>query len=438
MSFLDDLLKMAKPEQYQTPDIPPVSQPEQIQTPIPPEESTKPIAPQIDIESLIQSLKGNQAPAAIPSTPQPKQQTAPDLFANLINNDSDIKKRYEDKKAQNERAILINQLGAAADKIGSSISGTKADSSGYENNIKQFQQQAPNLQEMKNLEELDPNSQVSAELRGYAKKYGVTLPPNVSADNVKQILPMVYKDYENRQHAKERREDLALKYKELGVKQDAVRQEKMDTADTKRFDTLNKELVAEKASSRSAFGVAARNYQSIENAKALLAGEIDPNNLDSRQIYELSRTLDRILSQGGATISGTEHLNPDTARGWLAKATEYISNKRQGAQAGDFVNNMSHTLEREEDVAKDQILRTQKQFLSGYKDLYKRHPEKFNDILEGHGIPNNVFEGHQQQMHSEKQPASEQSMKKTPPNGLMTINQKGHTYNWNSETGKYE
>ena len=64
----------------------------------------------------------------------------------------------------------------------------------------------------------------------------------------------------------------------------------------------NNDLIAEKASGRSAYGMAARTAQAIENAEALLSGEVDPNNLDSRQVYELSKVLDRILSQGNPSI----------------------------------------------------------------------------------------------------------------------------------------
>ena len=60
----------------------------------------------------------------------------------------------------------------------------------------------------------------------------------------------------------------------------------------------------------------------------------DFNDLDNRQVVEVARVLDRVLSGGQATISGSEHLTPDSARQWIAKKWEFITSKRQGAGAG--------------------------------------------------------------------------------------------------------
>jgi hypothetical protein len=170
-----------------------------------------------------------------------------------------------------------------------------------------------------------------------------------------------------------------------GSRQERV-QAKADKETTDRFDRLNSKLNADLASGRTVFGTAARTKQSVENAEALLNGEVDPNNLDSRQVYELSKVLDRILSQGSPSISGTEHLSPDTARQWLAKKLEYVTNERQGAQAGNFVKSISHTLEREKAIANKQIKDAQKRLVSSYGDLASKDQDKWNEIMEAHGL----------------------------------------------------
>jgi len=168
--------------------------------------------------------------------------------------------------------------------------------------------------------------------------------------------------------------------------QDARAEDKADQKTTDRFDRLNKSLTEDIANGRSAFGLAAKAKQSVENAQALLNGTLDPNDLDNRQVYELSKVLDRILSQGAATVAGTEHLTPDTARSWLAKKMEQVTNQRQGAQAGDFVNSISHTLDREKAQANKQIKDAQQKLMSTSGDLADKDPEKWNAMLHAHGL----------------------------------------------------
>jgi hypothetical protein len=121
-------------------------------------------------------------------------------------------------------------------------------------------------------------------------------------------------------------------------------------------------------------------------SQALISGELDPNNLDNRQVTELAKVLDRILSGGSPTISGTEHLTPDTARMKIAKLLEYSTNERKGAQAGDFVKNIAHTLEREKAQANTQIQAAQKKLLGSYGDLKKKDPEKWDALMKAHNL----------------------------------------------------
>lgn len=161
--------------------------------------------------------------------------------------------------------------------------------------------------------------------------------------------------------------------------------EKQAAETDKRFSKLSDKLVSEMASSRSAFGKAANTIRSAE-AIERLAANIDPNNLDLRQITEVARNLDSMLSSGQATISGMKKLIPETSLGSASKIAEWISNQPKGANQGAFVNRMLDTVKREKELAAEQIKRTQGKVLSGYTDLKKKDPNRWEEVMQAHEL----------------------------------------------------
>lgn len=360
----------------------------------------------IDKSNPFHGREGQRNPAGSDDEMQsrgivPKGPKASDMLSLNMQNDSSTAQQYRDERAHMQDAQTLNQLAAAGNTIGHAISLDKRplDNSGFEQNIKVAQQNMPNIAEMQQVAESDPNSGMSRGLRDYAQKFGVAVPSTATAAQIKQVLPFLFKDFEAKQAQQSRQQDMALKYKELGLKRDEVnankdvsRNDKQSKQDIDRFTHLNEKLTGDIASSRTTFGVAARNYQAVENAKALINGTADPNQLDNRQVFEMTRVLDRVLSQGNPTQFGAEHLNPDTARARLAKMMEFVTNQRVGSGAGDFVNNISHTMDREGQQALSQMQRTQAQLLSTNKDLAQKYPEKFGDMLEAHGLPRDILQ----------------------------------------------
>jgi len=122
---------------------------------------------------------------------------------------------------------------------------------------------------------------------------------------------------------------------------------------------------------------------------ALFEGTKDLNDLDTRQIYEAAKSLDRVLSQASGTVSGTSHLTPDTAREWVAKQKEKWTNQRTGAGAESFLKSMIDTFTREGNKANSQIYTAQGKLLGSYKDL-ANHPN-MPFILQQHNIPQDYF-----------------------------------------------
>lgn len=316
-------------------------------------------------------------------------------------NDSNIR----DIENQASRAELINRLGKSAELLGVAIAGPGAKATAqdvFDSNIKAAEGE---VQKEINLQKNDPNSDYSKKLQQIVKdKYG-TDASGLSAEQLKETALKPIVDSFEKKEARElqekllkeriegRKQEAQLKGAELKQSREDKESSKKDAADTKRLDTLNTKITGAISSSRSAFGQAARNAQAVENAEALLNGEnMDYDALDNRQIYELAKSLDSILSKGngGSTVSGTEHLIPTNAKTKLAKMLEFITSERQSAGQGSFVKKYADTLSREKDVAKKQMADTQSEVMGGMSDL-KDHP-RMADILTSHNIPSDFFD----------------------------------------------
>ncbi len=357
--------------------------------------------------------KKPEAETSAPQKEEPAKQVTPSNFLNFdsqSNGQNELNKLLDQQKEE----VRNQRMAEAGARIGGAFAGVKPDLEMYNQAIKDAGLPIQQYQLKQQNEENDPNSGLSRGMRDYMQKLGYPVSPNSSAAHIKSVLPFIFKDVEAKQtqaaHAADlkNRLDVAQKMKETQLEQnkslleqrkmdkkeaaDQKREDSLQKEDVNRLDKFNKSITAEVASSRSAFGQAARNHQSIENAQALLNGSLDPNDLDTRQVYELTKTLDRILSQAGGSVAGTEHLTPDTARSRLSKLMEFISNKRQGAQAGSFVKTFSETLDREQEIAKQQMFRTQKALMGNTRDLQKRHPQEMQDILTQHGLPADMFD----------------------------------------------
>lgn len=204
----------------------------------------------------------------------------------------------------------------------------------------------------------------------------------------KDIVDTKMKDTTNRM----RMDELSEARSERQDRMDLLRQDKLDAKDTQRFDNVNKMINADIASSRSAFG---KNANIVRGANAIetLAKQIpDPNNMNTRQITELAKSLDAMLSQGAATISGTNKLIPKSAMGDVSKIAEYIGNIPVGAQQGEFVKQALETVQREKELANKQIKGNIKKLLGSSMDLKDKHPEKFNDMLRMNDLdPEDIF-----------------------------------------------
>lgn len=108
-------------------------------------------------------------------------------------------------------SVLGNQLGKAAELIGSSISGTKPIAqSAFDQNIAMAGQGKKNYLEQIDQEKNDPNSPISKGLRQFAEKYGIKVKGDFTASNAEKILPYIFKSYEMEEARKAKKENTAL------------------------------------------------------------------------------------------------------------------------------------------------------------------------------------------------------------------------------------
>jgi hypothetical protein len=314
----------------------------------------------------------------------------------------------EAQRQKNREEAMVDIARASA-VLGAGIAKAKpTDLEGFDILRKNAGQQVKELEEKIALEKQDPSSAYSSGLRQYLRQFIPNVPDTYSADMVEKVAPWALKQYDNElqrktqaeiakgnqqtrqlvaQQNSEARADRQVQMAEAAeARRKALEDSKLD----KRFSDANKTISSEVASSRSAFGKGANIYRSAE-AIEQLAKNIDPNQLDSRQITEIARNLDSMLSNGASTVSGTKKLIPSSGTGDIMHLVEYIRNIPQGAQQGAFVQRMLDTVAREKDLAKRQMARTQQELLGGYTDLQKKDPERWGTMMQVHGLPEDII-----------------------------------------------
>lgn len=346
------------------------------------EEERKPTA--LDLQEAPSSAKEMiSREASVPSAQKEMQD-----FVNLEKQQgADYAKRLEEAERKARENEALGLASKAISQIAGGIAQTKAkadlgkvDTSIADEFLKTSGKPLEELKRSIEMEKDDPNSAASKSIRAIAQRELKNIGMNIDLGNmsyaqIKNIFPEIERRAERLETAKYRQATLSL------AKSNAL-DEKM----AKRASELNKALVEETASSRSPFGKAANIKRSAEAIEQLAAQIPNPNDLDSRQIKEIARSLDAMLSQGAATVSGTKGLVPSSLSGDINSIFEYVSNIPRGQKQGEFVKRMIETVKREKELAQTQIDKTKGKILGGYADVRKNKPELYQEILSRHNI----------------------------------------------------
>lgn len=254
----------------------------------------------------------------------------------------------------------------------------------------------------------DPNSDISkvsrAAVVGSLNKIGRkdlanSITPSMSSKQIEDVfgqnnLQNMVTQFDAQQNRKE------LATIKAGEKAEASKV-KADASDTKRLDQANQKITASLASSRSSFGKMANINRSAEAIEALVKQQ-PLGQMDNRQIQELARSLDAMLSSGAATISGTSHLIPSNMSGDASKIQEYISGRPMGAGQAAFVKKMLDTVVREKQLARKQMKEESAKILSSYSDLAKKpgSADAWKLMLNKHQLPEDIFADESDQQDS--------------------------------------
>jgi len=232
----------------------------------------------------------------------------------------------------------------------------------------------------------DPNSPEGRMLTGILKQQMEKLglkgdPSNLTPDRAEKLLEHFSKEADRK--LLQERHLAEYSEKKAGI---------LDENTVKRFDTVGKLLNAELTNSRSTFGTHARTLATSRNIKALFDGVKSLDDLQSSEVYEVAKGLDRILSQGNPTVRSTDKLTPETARSWLGSTWAKITNERTGAGAKSFLEKTAFNLENEEATAINQIKKIQQRILAPYSDLKEKDPAKWQLTMALNGFGVDPFE----------------------------------------------
>lgn len=384
-------------------------------------------APAMDMPSILDQkpmARPSMAAPMMPKAPEPDQPVPTPPLATPQEqpgmSQDDMMKQLQDERKQQLRNL---QLAESADRIGTAIAGqghlnyepgkfdnlkkiAEMDLSDFLDRDKHNKENTKfNLDIAKARAEAgdadaqrNPNSELSKVSRASVidsltrigrKDLAAKVTPNLSSKQVEDLfgqnnLANMVSQFE----ANENRKEMAKDRNAMKAEQAKAKQENVDIG---RLDKANKMITASTASGRSAFGKSANILRSAE-AIEVLVNQQPPGQMDSRQITELARSLDAMLSQGAATIAGTQKLIPHSMSGDAAKIAEYISNQPKGAGQAKFIKRMIETVEREKNLAHTQIKREAQKMLSSYADLAKKQPEAWKLMLREQGLPEDIFE----------------------------------------------
>jgi hypothetical protein len=214
----------------------------------------------------------------------------------------------------------------------------------------------------------DPTSDISEAYRSIYKSQfpAAAKDPGfdeLSAKSIKELQPMI---------------DAGIRKTSNDLAKASHADEKM----AKRTTEFAKAMDPDQASGRSVFGMAAKDLYAVSSVRALVAGK-DLGELDSRQVTEFARVLDKLLTKGGvATKYGTEHLTPKSAIKSSAQVVEWLTNARTTVGGESFIKEMLKTVTAEEAIAHRKVANVQDHVIAAYADVKKYNPDSYKAVLD--------------------------------------------------------
>lgn len=196
-------------------------------------------------------------------------------------------------------------------------------------------------------------------------------------------------------------DSLALRTREQNWKEthpnDSGKSDRKATADRRVLDQELKDLEGRINPSGARAGSLAKLNDKVNQAEAVEALILDENgnlkkDIDKRQIQELAKGLDNLLTSGVSTVSGVHELVPVSAQGNLQSLQEYITGIPTGGAMDDFVKKLAETVQREKNLRHDQLVRAQVSGLGVAANLRKTNPDEYWTTLGNHKLYKEDFD----------------------------------------------
>lgn len=167
--------------------------------------------------------------------------------------------------------------------------------------------------------------------------------------------------------------------------------EKRDQSASERVDKLTKNMKDDFDADRGRsgnFGQISAKVQSAERLQTLVNAYKDSGgNLPKAQMEELSMGLAGMLTNSNSpAVSQVQALVPHTFMGNVQDAGSWLLNEPRGADQQKFVSKMADTINREKNLANDQLNSIRASRLPAHGTLKNLAPDKYNALLQSYGL----------------------------------------------------
>lgn len=176
----------------------------------------------------------------------------------------------------------------------------------------------------------------------------------------------------------------------------ATQKRMMTDQEEKWAESLKKDIDPD-ASRSGNFGEISKNKIRAQRIQTLVGDYVqNPARLalDKRQVEEMAIGVSALMGGSGSPSESTIHaLVPQTLWGDVKGIAEWIANKPLGKGQQEFVKRMAETVNRESDLASQQMKEIQVRRLSRHSNLAQSNPDKYlqmledNDLLDEDGRP---------------------------------------------------
>jgi hypothetical protein len=382
LTKVDEMLKLNEPAPTQTPKPESKAKPKPVSAKKSPEENLpelmdeeiKPEEPEItpekplsDIEAaLLQANKNREQANRIDAISQ--------LVTGMVGLNRPTALKYDDSAAK----MLREQANIPVEDLKKTKESEKSDI-----NLK-----AAKFQLADETQQRDPNSEISKALRKFildqgsvAGMKGLVIPEGLSYKSLEGMYGHITDVFNAKLKSDTLKESIRQRQQD---KQFRI-SEQVSAQDEKSAKLLQKDLDP----NMNSRGNMAKNQARIDAAERLEALAVEKDgqfvNLTPQQMNELASGLDTLISSN-PSISGREHLTPESKSKWIANRLQWLTDNPRGADQIAFTANMVDTIRREKEVAQGQIRRVQKERLAAHKGLKQRNPNLYNDIISSYGL----------------------------------------------------